>query len=493
MFLIPLARKLDWRHPPIVTLLIVLANVLVYALWQQPSEEAREAALVHYYESGLADIELPRYADFLEQRRETERAAIVQQALDGDERSMVHAVYQLQIDEDFLRLLHTGQAVTARDADHAGWRQQRERFEELLAQDFDWQHAFIPAVARWDTWLTHMFMHADWGHLAGNMMALLLVSFVVEQVLGWWRFLALYLLTGLGAVALFLAFNPHSAVPLLGASGAVAGVNGLYAAMFGLRRINFFYFFFVYFDYVKAPAILLLVYWLANEIYQQVTDVESHIAYIAHIGGLLTGAGLIGLLRLAGVARLENFLARETGEETDRQQFDQAMALAEGWKLEEASAILERLTARRPDDYELLVEAYKVARRIPDNPAYHSIAGRVLALPAGNRAVLETVAETFREYLEIARPRPRLSASRAAGLAEIFAAAGLLRESERLAEMLVKQKTARAEVASALLAVAEALLKGGQHERARRWLTVVATAAPGSPQADRASALLRRD
>ena len=261
--------------------------------------------------------------------------------------------------------------------------------------------------------------------------------------------------------------------------------------MFGLRRINFFYFLFVYFDYVKAPAILLLVYWLVNEIYQQVTDVESHIAYIAHIGGLLTGAGLIGLLRLAGVVRLENFLARETGEETDRREFDQAMALAEGWKLAEAAAILERLTARRPDDYELLVEAYKVARRIPDNPAYHSIAGRVLALPAGNRAVLETVAETFREYIEIARPR--LSVSRAAGLAEVFATAGLLRESERLAEMLVKQKTVRPEVASALLAVAEALLKEGQHERARRWLLVVATVAPGSPQADRASALLRRD
>ncbi|HEU5284356.1 MAG TPA: hypothetical protein VFU53_11115 [Burkholderiales bacterium] len=230
-----------------------------------------------------------------------------------------------------------------------------------------------------------------------------------------------------------------------------------------------------------------------NEIYQQVTDVESHIAYIAHIGGLLTGAGLIGLLRPAGVARLENFLARETRQETDRQQFDQAVALAEGWKLEEAAAILERLTARRPDDYELLVEAYKVARRIPDNPAYHCITGRVLVPPAGNRAALDTVAETFREYIETARPRPRLSVSRAAGLAEVFATAGLLRESERLAAVLVKQKTVRPDVASALLAVAEALLKEGQHERARRWLLVVATVAPGSPQADRASALLRRD
>jgi hypothetical protein len=59
MFLIPLARKFDWRHPPVVTFLIVLANVLVYAIWQSPDQERREQALVHYFESGLARLELP--------------------------------------------------------------------------------------------------------------------------------------------------------------------------------------------------------------------------------------------------------------------------------------------------------------------------------------------------------------------------------------------------------------------------------------------------
>jgi membrane associated rhomboid family serine protease len=492
MLLIPLAKKLDWRRPPVLTFLIVLANVVVYAIWQGPSQERREQALDHYFESGLAELEFPAYASYLQERRRSEAASIVQRAMAGSEPDMVETVYTMEADEDFQRLLHAGRIIVPNEPAYPAWLQARTRFDRLIAQDWDWQHAFIPVVARWDTWFTHMFMHANWGHLTGNMIVLLVVGFLVEEVLGWWRFLAFYLLSGLGAVALFWAFDPSSALPLLGASGAVSGVSGMYAAIFGLRKIDFFYFVWVYFDYVKAPAIILLVLWLANEIFQQVVDVESNVAYLAHIGGLVTGAGLIGLTKLAGMRRMGEFLAATTQFETDQQLFQRAMALAESWQLDQASAILDDLTARRPDDYELLMEAYKVARRVPATRHYHSVAARILALPAGNRAVLEAITETFREYLQIARPRPRLGVSRAAQLAETFSAAGLLDESERLAEMLARQEGHRPEVAAALLAVGEALLRARQPERAARWLQVVAARFPGSPQGDRARALSAR-
>lgn len=491
MLLIPLAKKLDWRHPPIVTFLIVLANVLVYLVWQSPNEERRVQALEQYFESGLAKIEFPPYARYLSQHQRAEGASAVQRALNGSERDMVETVYTMEADEDFQRLLHAGQVVLPHDPAYPAWREAREEFDRLFAEDWDWHHSFIPALARWDTWFTHMFMHADWGHLIGNMIVLVVVGFVVEQVLGWWLFLPFYVLGGLGAVAVFSAFNPGSTIPLLGASGAVSAVSGMYAAIFGLRKINFFYFAWVYFDYVKAPAILLLVVWLANEIFQQLINVESHVAYVAHIGGLVTGAALIGLAKLAGMPRIRNFLGNMTAFETDQEQFQRAMTFAEAWKLDEAGAILDRLTARRPDDYELLMEAYKVAKLAPDSAHYHSITGRILALPAGNRVVLEAITETFREYMTIARPRPRLSVTRAVELAQTFSAAGLLGESERLAEMLAKEEAPRRpEVASALLAVGEALMRAGQPQRAGRWLRIVAERFPGSPQGDRARALM---
>ena len=187
--------------------------------------------------------------------------------------------------------------------------------------------------------------------------------------------------------------------------------------------------------------------------------------------------------------RIRNFLAQMTAFETDQERLQRAMTLAEAWQLDEAGAILDELTARRPDDYELLTEAYKVVKLAPESPHYHNVAGRILALPAGNRAALETITDTFREYVQIARPRPRLSVARAAELAQTFSAAGLLGESERLAEMLAKQQAPGLEVASALLAVGEALLQAGEPKRAGRWLQVVAARFPGSPQGDRARAL----
>jgi len=490
MFLIPLVKPFDWRRPPVVTMLIILANVLVFAIWQAPTKHSRDA-FAYYFESGLAEVELPRYAGYLE-RVQGAQSALVRRAVSGDPKVLEEATYQLQSDEDFQRALHAGQIVTPNEPLYAQWRERRVRFDQMLAEDFDWQHSFIPTIARWDTWFSHMFLHGSWAHLIGNMIVLALVGVVVEEVLGGGLYLVCYVLSGLGSVAFYWLFHQHSPVPLLGASGAISGVSGMCAAIFGLRKINFFYFAFVYFDYVRAPAVLLLGLWLANEVFQQLTDTEGHVAYVAHIGGLITGAGLIGLLRLAKVGRIERFLAQETADDVDRREVDRAMALADELKFGEAVAVFEPLTARRPDDYELLVEAYKAARHVPDSPAYHRIAGRVLALYAGNRAVLDLVTETFREYLEIARPHAQLSVGRAAALAQTFAAADLLPESERLAHMLAKQNSLRPEVAAALVAVGEALLRAGQRDHARRWLEVVKAGVPGSPHADRANALLQR-
>ncbi|MDZ7748084.1 MAG: rhomboid family intramembrane serine protease [Halofilum sp. (in: g-proteobacteria)] len=80
-------------------------------------------------------------------------------------------------------------------------------------------------------------------------------------------------------------------MPLVGASGAVAGLMGLCGVLYGRRPIRFFYFIGVYADYVKAPALVLLGLWLGKEVFQFLRYSElSNVAYTAHIGGLLTGA-----------------------------------------------------------------------------------------------------------------------------------------------------------------------------------------------------------
>src|SRR5207253_3231721 len=152
-------------------------------------------------------------------------------------------------------------------------------------------------------------------HLLGNMLVLGVVGYIVEEVLGRRRYFAFYLLSGIASIALYWVCNRDSAVPALGASGAIAGVMGMYSVLFGLRRINFFYSLLVYFDIARAPAIVLLPVWLANEAYQLMV-VGGHVNYLAHIGGLLGGAALAWWYRIGHRQALDRYHTQEQKQQT---------------------------------------------------------------------------------------------------------------------------------------------------------------------------------
>ena len=120
------------------------------------------------------------------------------------------------------------------------------------------------------------------------MIFLFLIGVTLETTLGSLLYLACYLISGLGAVTLYWQVYPDNDIGLIGASGAIAGLMGMYAGVFGLRKIRFFYSLLFYFDFIKAPALIMLPLWIANEIYQLYFNIGSNVAYIAHIGGLLT-------------------------------------------------------------------------------------------------------------------------------------------------------------------------------------------------------------
>ena len=116
-------------------------------------------------------------------------------------------------------------------------------------------YGFIPDKHRAFTFITYMFLHDGSEHLIGNMVILFLVGFTVEAVIGPMRYLAFYLLSGLCSVMLFWGIYPDSQIPLVGASGCVAGVMGMYSALFGIQKIRFFYIILFYFGYARLPAI----------------------------------------------------------------------------------------------------------------------------------------------------------------------------------------------------------------------------------------------
>jgi rhomboid family protein len=169
----------------------------------------------------------------------------------------------------------------------------------------DW--AFIPErfseepVAYAVTIFTAMFMHASWFHLFGNMLFLWIFGDNVEDRFGHFQFLIFYLLVGIAATIAQFVMAPHSSVPNLGASGAIAGVLGAYILMFPQERVNVLLGNMI----VAMPAIIVIGLWIALQLFSGIgtiahahrtTDVGG-VAYMAHIGGFLAGFLLTFLLR----------------------------------------------------------------------------------------------------------------------------------------------------------------------------------------------------
>ena len=163
------------------------------------------------------------------------------------------------------------------------------------------QARFIPTAAAFVPVFTSMFVHGSWLHLIFNMLALWIFGDNVEDYLGHFRYLVLYLLSGLAAAALHTFFNLSSTVPTVGASGAIAGVMGAYFVLYPRAKVlTLVPFFFVFF--VWLPAWIVLGFFFVTQFLSgAATSIASHagsstgIAFWAHVGGFLGGMFLVKL------------------------------------------------------------------------------------------------------------------------------------------------------------------------------------------------------
>lgn len=151
----------------------------------------------------------------------------------------------------------------------------------------------VPRVAWPLSLFTGMFMHGSLLHLAGNMLYLWIFGNNVEDYLGHLRFIFFYLTSGLAASLVQVMFYPNSTVPMIGASGAIAGVLGAYLLLYPAARIKTLVFLLFYFTVVYVPAWILLTLWFVLQLAN--VGMGGGVAWFAHIGGFLTGLGLISL------------------------------------------------------------------------------------------------------------------------------------------------------------------------------------------------------
>ena len=145
----------------------------------------------------------------------------------------------------------------------------------------------------WITILTAMFMHGSWSHIIGNMIFLWAFGPEVEDAMNPLRYLIFYLLGGLVAMLAQVMANPHSTVPNLGASGAIAAVMGAFLVTYPRDRIRALLVIFVFVRVTFIPAVLLIGVWFLIQLFNagSVATVQTGgVAYLAHVGGFAFGA-----------------------------------------------------------------------------------------------------------------------------------------------------------------------------------------------------------
>ena len=162
-------------------------------------------------------------------------------------------------------------------------------------------------LAPWAKILTSMFLHGGWFHLLGNMLYLWIFGNHVEDVLGRGRYLVLYLACGIAA-ALAQAFSsPASHIPMVGASGAIAGVLGAYFMLHPGANVRCFVWIVIFFRIVNVPAWMMLGLWFAMQLVSGLMAAPGRpgVAFWAHVGGFVSGLVLVIVLRPSGVAVLQ--------------------------------------------------------------------------------------------------------------------------------------------------------------------------------------------
>jgi len=160
----------------------------------------------------------------------------------------------------------------------------------------------------WLTVFTSMFLHGGLLHLGGNMLYLWIFGNNVEDTLGHLRFAVFYLASGIVAVAAQTMVNPDSAIPMVGASGAVSGVLGAYLLLFPYATVLTLVTIGFFIRFVHVPALLVLGFWIVFQFIQGYLSLHVRdgggVAFFAHVGGFVAGMVLLFVMRPRRDARL---------------------------------------------------------------------------------------------------------------------------------------------------------------------------------------------
>ncbi len=415
MVVIPLTGNISWRNPPYVTISMILINIFVFFFFQMDESAQLADVYLFYFESGLADIELPRYVKFVDERQKTsgltmavsksehpETASQTEAPADlyAYERETGMEVFmRMESDASFMHALYAGKIIFHTEEVFGRWQMLRTAFEEKKDQLITYKFGLIPARLKPYTLFTCMFLHGGFGHLLGNMIFLWMVGCLLEMGCGRWVYGIGYVMVGLCASLFFFWIHSNSYLPMIGASGAISGLMGAMTVLYGLKRIKVFISTGFYFDTLLIPAIVLLPFWVGNEVFQYILSADGQVAYMAHVGGLMGGA-VLGFAAKHLLSPVQKGFFEEPLPDTSAALLEEALSRIGRLDYDGARKRLLEYLEKKPEDIEALKHLFYIKNANLSGSEYSKTAARLLNALVFQRADEAMIFNVFAKYCQ---------------------------------------------------------------------------------------------
>jgi membrane associated rhomboid family serine protease len=479
MLIIPLTEKISWRNPPIITIGIILLNCLVFILFQSGDNQKHYEVSEYYFTSGLARIEVPRYMAYREGRLQASADYLDADSIDED--TLIQYYLAMERDSLFLDKLRNDEIITPSDPLYGNWKNLRTEYDHRRSQITSVKYGFRPAYKTVLTGFTYMFLHGSFGHLFGNMLFLWIVGCMLEMGLGRLKYFGLYIIGGLMAVWGYWLVYMDSAMPLVGASGAIAGLMGAYAVLFNKKKVKIFYSLGFYFNYLRIPAIILLPIWVGNEFYQLFSGGDSHVAYAAHIGGLVGGA-VFGFVCKKFSLGFNEDVIKEIPADRIAPLMEKALKHIAELDMVAGRLILKEILAKDPQNIDALSHLFHVDKLDPENESFHETAKKLIFELSRSYHTYEKAHHFYQEYIRHTR-HPRLTPQLYVQLSAMFAAIGRVEDAVKILTLLLKRVPESPGIPGAMLKLAHAYRQNGMSAKGQKCLEFICHKYPDSSEA----------
>jgi membrane associated rhomboid family serine protease len=359
MIIIPTEKRFDWKHTPVMLFFIVLINVLVFFFYQAGDDKKFYAAINTYQQHQFLKLEWPAFKTYLSSKGETEELAGYQELYDNHFHE--NLIVSLLLDEGFYGYLKENPQYFPSHNDFENndledWSTTRQRINTKIQSVSYIKLGLIPNQIKPLTLLTHQFLHGDVMHLLGNLFFLIICGFAVEAAVGHLRFLCFYLISGFAGGLLFAFMDLNNTSPLIGASGAISGVMAMYLGIFRLKKIKFFYWFFLFVGYFRAPALLLLPFYVGKELYSFYFDTYSNVAFMAHTGGFISGAILLAVTVLINPKLLnQEYIEEDQNIDPFQEELNKVYSSIDNYSFDAALTTLQAIIMEKGLTFDLAI------------------------------------------------------------------------------------------------------------------------------------------